>query len=85
MRFAELVSVEKRGAMEGNLPKRYKIREVIKILERDGWVLLRQKGSHMQYAHPIKKGVVTVSFHSFNDDLHPKTLSSIFKQARIEK
>ncbi len=67
------------------MPKRYKIRESLEILNRDGWILLRQKGSHMQFAHSIKPGVVTVSFHSKNDDLHPKTASSIFKQAGLKK
>ena len=67
------------------MPKRYKIREILSILKKDGWILLRQKGSHKQFAHPIKTGVVTVSCHSLNDDLHPKTAQSIFKQARIRK
>jgi predicted RNA binding protein YcfA (HicA-like mRNA interferase family) len=66
------------------MPKRYKVREILKMLKKDGWVLLRQKGSHKQFAHPIKKGVVTVSGHSTNDDLHPKTASSIFKQAGLK-
>jgi predicted RNA binding protein YcfA (HicA-like mRNA interferase family) len=67
------------------MAKRYKGREILDILKRDGWILLRQKGSHMQFAHSEKSGVVTVSFHSRNDDLHPKTASSIFKQAGLKK
>ncbi|MBN1114656.1 MAG: type II toxin-antitoxin system HicA family toxin [Oligoflexia bacterium] len=39
----------------------------------------------MQFAHPEKSGLVTVSFHSANDDLHPKTAASIFKQACIRE
>ena len=66
------------------MPKRYKVREILRILKEDGWLLLRQKGSHMQFAHPKKPGVVTVSFHSANDDLHPKTAASIFKQAGLK-
>jgi predicted RNA binding protein YcfA (HicA-like mRNA interferase family) len=33
-----------------------KVKEMIRIIELDGWVLYAQKGSHKQYKHPIKKG-----------------------------
>jgi predicted RNA binding protein YcfA (HicA-like mRNA interferase family) len=64
-------------------PKRYKVRDVLHLLRKDGWALFRSKGSHQQYAHPVKSGVVTVSYHSSNDDLHPKTLASILRQAGL--
>jgi predicted RNA binding protein YcfA (HicA-like mRNA interferase family) len=64
---------------------RFKVRDILKILREDGWLLLRTKGSHQQYAHPVKKGLVTVSFHSSNEDLHPKTAASIFRQACIKQ
>jgi predicted RNA binding protein YcfA (HicA-like mRNA interferase family) len=67
------------------MAKRYKTREILELLKQDGWSLLRQKGSHMQFVHPTKEGLVTVSFHSKNDDLHPKTALSIFKQAGWKK
>ncbi len=56
-------------------------REIIKILERDGWIRHTQKGSHCQYKHPIKKGKVTVPHPK--KDLPKKTVTSIFKQAGI--
>jgi predicted RNA binding protein YcfA (HicA-like mRNA interferase family) len=34
---------------------------MIKIVEEDGWVQVRQRGSHRQYTHPAKPGVVTIS------------------------
>jgi len=37
-----------------------KVREVIKMLEEDGWYLARTKGSHRQFKHPEKAGTVTV-------------------------
>ncbi|MBR1630164.1 MAG: type II toxin-antitoxin system HicA family toxin, partial [Lachnospiraceae bacterium] len=40
--------------------KSYSSREVIKILESDGWYLVSTKGSHYQFKHPDKKGRVTV-------------------------
>ncbi|MBZ0281851.1 MAG: type II toxin-antitoxin system HicA family toxin [Anaerolineae bacterium] len=61
-----------------------KVREAIAILENDGWYLARVKGSHRQYKHPSKKGVVTVP-GNLSKTLHPKTLGSILKQAGLEK
>jgi predicted RNA binding protein YcfA (HicA-like mRNA interferase family) len=61
--------------------RRYKVRDILQLLRKDGWVPLRSKGSHRQFAHPIKEGVVTVSYHASNEELHPKTIASIFRQA----
>ncbi|TXL71190.1 type II toxin-antitoxin system HicA family toxin [Vineibacter terrae] len=54
-------------------------REVIKMLEADGWVHVRTKGDHHQYKHPTKPGRVTVA-HPVKD-IPPKTLRSIYRQA----
>ena len=61
-----------------------KVKEIIKIIEQDGWFLVRQKGSHKQYKHKTKKGLVTISGHKPSDDIAPGTLNSIFKQAQIK-
>jgi len=60
-----------------------KVREVIKLLEADGWYLVATKGSHRQYKHPAKPGRVTIAGHS-GDDLAPGTLNSILKQAQLK-
>ena len=60
-----------------------KVREVIKLLEADGWYLVATTGSHWQYKHPIKSGRVTIADHS-GDDLAPGTLNSIVKQAQLK-
>ncbi|MPN06512.1 hypothetical protein SDC9_153768 [bioreactor metagenome] len=60
-----------------------KVREVIKLLEADGWYLVATKGSHRQYKHPTKPGRVTIAGHS-GDDLAPGTLNSILKQAQLK-
>lgn len=61
-----------------------KIRDVIKLIEDDGWYLVAVKGSHRQYKHPTKLGRVTIAGHP-NDDLAPGTLNSVFKQAQVAK
>ncbi|MGB7599959.1 MAG: type II toxin-antitoxin system HicA family toxin [Candidatus Sulfotelmatobacter sp.] len=37
-----------------------KVRDVIKMLEQDDWYLDRTRGSHRQFKHPRKPGLVTV-------------------------
>ena len=53
-----------------------KVRDVILLIEADGWYLVATKGSHRQYKHPHKPGRVTIAGHP-NDDLAPGTLYSI--------
>ena len=61
-----------------------KVRDVIRLIENDGWRLVAQQGSHRQYKHSEKPGRVTVPGKP-GDDLHPKTLASVFKQAQIRR
>ena len=61
-----------------------KVRDIIKLIEDDGWYLVVTKGSHRQYKHPSKPGRVTIAGHP-SHDLAPGTQSSIFKQAQVEK
>lgn len=60
------------------------VREVIMLLEADGWKLVRVKDSHRQYRHRVKVGRVTVA-GNLNDDLAAGTLNSVFKQAGLKK
>ncbi|MFN8526167.1 MAG: type II toxin-antitoxin system HicA family toxin [Chloroflexota bacterium] len=59
-----------------------KVRDVIRLLSRDGWYLDRMRGSHRQYLHPTKRGVVTVPGKP-GDDLASGTLQSILRQAGL--
>ena len=61
-----------------------KVRDVIKLIEADGWSLVTTRGSHRQFKHPFKKGRVTIAGKP-DLDLHPKTLKSIFKQADLKE
>ena len=57
-------------------------REVIRLIEADGWRLDRQRSSHRQFKHPTKPGLVTVAGHP-PLVLAPKTLKSILRQAGL--
>ncbi|HYL14832.1 MAG TPA: type II toxin-antitoxin system HicA family toxin [Terriglobales bacterium] len=61
-----------------------KVRDIIQMLERDGWQLNRTRGSHRQYKHPTKPGRVTLPGHP-NDDLPAGTLNSVLKQAGLKQ
>lgn len=61
-----------------------KVREMIKIIEKDGWYFKSQQGSHKQYVHPTKKGKVTIPDHGDNQDLHHIVVKSILKQAGLK-
>jgi len=61
-----------------------KVREVIRLLETDGWFTVATKGSHRQYKHARKPGRVTVA-GKLSDDMAPGTLNSIFKQAGLKE
>ena len=54
-------------------------REIIRRLRADGWVVVRVKGSHWQFKHPDKPGLVTVPHPQ--RDFPAGTLRSIFRQA----
>ena len=55
-----------------------KVREAIELIEKDGWRLVRTRGSHRQYKHPVKPGRVTIPGKP-GDDLPPGTWNSILK------
>ncbi len=60
-----------------------KVRELIKLIEKDGWYLVRTKGSHRQFHHPTKSGAVTVAGKE-SVDVPIGTLNSVLKQAGLK-
>lgn len=61
-----------------------KVREILVLLEADGWYLVKMRGSHRQFRHPAKSGRVTVAGKP-SDDVAPGTLNSILKQASLKE
>jgi len=60
-----------------------KVREVLKRLEKDGWRVVRVRGSHRVLKHPVKTGIVVVAGQD-NRDMATGTLKSIWRQAELE-
>jgi len=60
-----------------------KVRDILRQIADDGWSQVRQRGSHRQFKHPTKAGLVTVAGKP-GDDLAPGTLNSILKQSGLK-
>ena len=58
-------------------------KELIRVLERKGFVLKHIHGSHHYFVHPVSSKIAVVPMHS--KDLAKGTLHAILKQAGIEK
>ena len=63
------------------MPRRYRPREVIRVLEGLGWRTVRQRGSHVRLEMPDGRNPVTVPVS--RRELDPKTLGSILRQSGL--
>jgi predicted RNA binding protein YcfA (HicA-like mRNA interferase family) len=61
-----------------------KVKDVIKLIQKDGWYIIAQEGSHRQYKHSQKSGRVTIA-GKLSDDIAAGTLNSILKQAGLKE
>ena len=61
-----------------------KVKEIIKLIQEDGWILERINGSHRHFTHSLKKGIVTVP-GKLSSDIAKGTEKSIIKQAGLKK
>ncbi len=59
------------------------VREVLARLREDGWLVVRQRGSHRQLRHPLKPGTVTVAGHP-GDSVRRGTYRAVLKQAQLK-
>ena len=53
-----------------------KVRDIIKLIEADGWYIVVTKGSHRQFKHVKKPGRVTIAGHP-SDEMAPGTMNSV--------
>lgn len=60
-----------------------KVRDLIRLIEKDDWFCVVKEGSHRQYKHSLKRGRVTIAGHP-GDDCAPGTLDSVLKQAGLK-
>ena len=60
-----------------------KYSELFRILKKDGWIEIRQKGSHVIMMHPTKNEQLTVPYHS-GKEVKKGMLTAILKQANIK-
>jgi predicted RNA binding protein YcfA (HicA-like mRNA interferase family) len=60
-----------------------KIRDILRLIQEDGWYQVAQRGSHRQFKHPAKPGRVTIAGHP-SGDMAEGTYKSILKQAGIK-
>jgi predicted RNA binding protein YcfA (HicA-like mRNA interferase family) len=62
-----------------------KYRDLVRLIQSDGWSLDRTVGSHMQFRHPSKPGTVTVpAGGKMSKDVPSGTLNSVLKQAGLK-
>ncbi len=60
-----------------------RVREVIRLLEKQGWVEVRSKGSHRNFKHTAKSFVITVPGNT-GTELAPGTLHDILRMAGLK-
>ena len=71
------------GELKWRLRATLKVRDLIRLVESDGWRQVRTTGSHRHFKHPSKPNVVTIPGHP-GDDIPVGTLKSILKAAGLE-
>ena len=61
-----------------------KVRNAIRLIERDGWRLERTRGSHRVYKHPVRQGIVIIAGHP-GEDVDKGTWLNILRQAGLRE
>lgn len=57
--------------------------ELLRLMKKDGWYEVRQKGSHIIMQHPTKPNIIPVPFHA-SKEMKKGTLQAILKLADIK-
>jgi len=62
--------------------KVYTTKLLRKMIEADGWYIVRHEGSHAQFKHPVKKNITTLPIH--DRDMKKGTAASVLRQAGLK-
>jgi len=60
----------------------YTSKQLVSLIQKDGWIAVGQEGSHLHFLHPVKTGKVTIPAH--NKDIRKGTANNILKQAGLK-
>lgn len=60
-------------------------KELIKVLESNGFVAIRQKGSHIIFRNYESGATVPVALHGGNKPIKLGTFRAIVKQSKLDK
>ncbi|MEO7310457.1 MAG: type II toxin-antitoxin system HicA family toxin [Chitinophagaceae bacterium] len=60
------------------------VKDTIRKLEKEGWILVRQKRIHKQYRHPDKAELITIPDHGNNEELAIGVAEKIKKIANLK-
>jgi predicted RNA binding protein YcfA (HicA-like mRNA interferase family) len=60
-----------------------RVREVVRLFEKHGWIEMRSRGSHRRFRHPSQPLVITVPGNE-GKELAPGTLNAILKKAGLK-
>lgn len=63
------------------MPRKFK--DIIKLVEADGWQQVKQRGSHRKFKHPTKPGCIIIAPHKLSDTVAIGTEKSILQQAGL--
>jgi len=63
------------------MPRTFK--DIILLVEEDGWKQVSQRGSHRKFKHPTKPGIIIIAPHRLSDIVAPGTEKSILRQAGL--
>ena len=60
----------------------YTSKQLVALIQKDGWIAAGHEGSHLHFRHPVKTGKVTIPVH--NKDIRKGTANNILKQAGLK-
>ena len=60
-----------------------KYNELFRLIKNDGWIVVRQKGSHVILRHPVKSEQLTIPYHP-GKEVKKGLFEAILKRAKMK-